>query len=226
MSLTFFEVVHACDPVLIKLGCAVLAGAVLGLEREYDGHAAGLRTTILVCVAPTLAMLACDARLLDDASLSRVTQGLFAGVGFIGGGVILKHGETVRGVTTASILWIATMLGFAFGLGHYMLGFIGLGASFFVIYMLYPFTRLFHTRRHTTFEVTVDAGALTAARAVEILRGLNINASVGAFEFNTAAGTHTYRFPVAYRTSEAHELPARVDGAFAGIPGILHIRWN
>ena len=219
-----------CEPenlILLKLGCAFLAGLALGLEREYNGHAAGLRTTLLVCLAPALAVLMTDA-VADATARGRVIQGLFAGVGFIGGGVILKQGDTdtVRGVTTAAVLWMATTLGVVFGLGLFKLGFTGLGASMFIVYLLAFLTPLFHSRHHATLSVTADGGALTAAQGVLLLSGLHIQATVKSFDFNAASGSETLRFALKYRQRDTLEIPARVKGAFSTLPGVRQLHWN
>ena len=224
--LVFFQ---SLDSIYIKLACAVLAGTVLGLEREYSGHAAGLRTIILVCLMPTLALLACEIVFAHDhEALSRIMQGLFAGVGFIGGGVILKHDktDTVRGVTTAAVLWMATTLGLIFGFGLYQIGFIGLGLSFFVVYVLSPVARLFHTRRHAVLTITTTPGALTAQMGVEILSKLHLKATIVAFDYNAEASLHTLSFAISYRTRDIIDLPAWVRDAFTPIPGIRQLYWS
>ena len=215
------------DPIYLKLGCAVLAGAVLGLEREYNGHAAGLRTTILVCLVPAFAVLACGS-LMESTALARITQGVFAGVGFIGGGVILKQDktDTVRGVTTAAVLWMATTLGFVFGLGLFKLGFTGLGVGVFVVYVLAPVAHLFHTRHRATLTVTASDGALTAKQGAELLAKIGLKVVISSFDFNTATGVHVFRFAITYRHRDTPELPAMVRGAFGSLPGILHINWS
>jgi len=223
-------------PVLLKLGCAALAGLILGLEREYNGHVAGLRTTLLVCLAPALAVIMTDhlwvsmrySELADDSARGRIIQGLFAGVGFIGGGVILKQGDTdtVRGVTTAAVLWIATTLGVVFGLGLYGLGFIGLGITIVIVYLLTFVTPSFHTRHHATLSITADSGALTAATGVHLLSCLHIQATVKSFDFNNTSGSDTFRFTLKYRHRETLEIPARVKGKFSTIPGVRQIHWN
>ena len=103
------------DPVwsdiALRLLLAALAGAAFGMNREAKGHAAGLRTTLLVCLAAALAMLLADVlmtttRRPDHGVISmdvmRLPLGILTGVGFIGGGAILRQGGTVTGVTTAA----------------------------------------------------------------------------------------------------------------------------
>jgi putative Mg2+ transporter-C (MgtC) family protein len=120
--------------ILLRLMLAAVAGGVFGFNREQSGHAAGFRTTILVTLAAAIAMT--QANLLLPAAgktpdsfsvidVARFPLGILTGVGFIGGGTILKRGNLVTGVTTAATLWIATAVGLAFGGGQLLLGGIG-----------------------------------------------------------------------------------------------------
>lgn len=114
--------------LVLRLLLTLLAGFVIGLNREARGHSAGLRTTILVGLAACVAMV--QANMLLDVSgkgpdsfvrmdVMRFPLGVLTGVGFIGGGAILRRGDLVTGVTTAATMWIMTMIGLAFGGGQY-----------------------------------------------------------------------------------------------------------
>ncbi|HEY0593448.1 MAG TPA: MgtC/SapB family protein [Thermoanaerobaculia bacterium] len=110
--------------VLLRLGAAALAGAALGLDREARGKPAGLRTHALVSIGAALVTLvAIELSLgeggVDANAVSRVIQGIVAGVGFLGGGAILKSRDRddVRGLTTAATIWIVAALGVACGAG-------------------------------------------------------------------------------------------------------------
>src|ERR1700742_2216314 len=106
--------------IAIRLVLTMLAGAVIGFNRGARGHAAGLRTTILVTLAASVAMIQTNILLPLDGKTSgsfavmdlmRLPLGILTGVGFIGGGTILKKGDLVTGVTTAATLWLATVIG-------------------------------------------------------------------------------------------------------------------
>ncbi|SFP48275.1 putative Mg2+ transporter-C (MgtC) family protein [Mesorhizobium sp. NFR06] len=125
---------HPTWPDLVgRLLLTLVAGFLIGLNREARGHSAGLRTTILVGLAACVAMV--QANMLLDASgkapdsfvrmdVMRFALGVLTGVGFIGGGAILRRGDLVTGVTTAATMWIMTMIGLAFGGGQFGLGVI------------------------------------------------------------------------------------------------------
>jgi putative Mg2+ transporter-C (MgtC) family protein len=118
--------------VLIKLVLAALAGALVGLEREAHGRPAGMRTNILVSVGACTMTIISEAFCLKyglydgDTTLrldpSRVAAQIVTGIGFLGAGVIIKEGATVRGLTTAASLWAVAGLGMAFGMGYFALG--------------------------------------------------------------------------------------------------------
>jgi putative Mg2+ transporter-C (MgtC) family protein len=115
----------------LRLALTLLAGAVIGFNRGARGHAAGFRTTILVGLAASVAMI--QANILLPVSgktpgsfavmdLMRLPLGILTGVGFIGGGTILKKGDLVTGVTTAATLWLMTVIGLCLGGGQLILG--------------------------------------------------------------------------------------------------------
>ncbi len=108
--------------VTVRLLMAALLGAVLGFEREMKGKAAGVRTHMLVAIGAALFVLVPRMAGADDAALSRVVQGIVAGIGFLGAGTILKGHDAdaghVKGLTTAAGLWMTAAIGVAAGMGR------------------------------------------------------------------------------------------------------------
>ncbi|WP_327440203.1 MgtC/SapB family protein [Pseudomonas donghuensis] len=108
--------------VTARLVMAALLGAILGFERELKGKAAGVRTHMLVALGAALFVLVPRMAGADDAALSRVVQGIVAGIGFLGAGTILKgHDQdvsNVKGLTTAAGLWMTAAIGVAAGMGR------------------------------------------------------------------------------------------------------------
>jgi len=120
--------------ILLHLSLAVLAGGLIGLERTYHGRPAGFRTHALVCTASSLLMQLTmyQWELLARAPLdtlrvdpTRMAQGIMTGIGFLGAGVILKEGLTVRGLTTAASIWITAAIGILIGAGFYFPAAVG-----------------------------------------------------------------------------------------------------
>jgi putative Mg2+ transporter-C (MgtC) family protein len=106
--------------ILLRLFIAIVLGGLLGLQREWEGKTAGLRTHILVALGTALFVLVPHMSGMGDASVSRIIQGIITGIGFLGGGAILKLSEEhqVKGLTTAATIWVAAGIGIAVGLGR------------------------------------------------------------------------------------------------------------
>jgi len=117
--------------IVLRIVLTMLAGVVIGFNREERGRAAGFRTTILVGLAASVAMIQTNILLPVSGKtpssfavldLMRLPLGILTGVGFIGGGAILKKGRLVTGVTTAATLWVTTVVGLCIGGGQIVLG--------------------------------------------------------------------------------------------------------
>jgi len=113
--------------VLHMLG-ALATGLVIGYERSYHGRAAGLRTYSLVCMASTALTVVNGYPIMWYAGLSdtpgvadptRAIQGIMTGIGFLGAGVIMREGFSIRGLSTAASIWVTAALGILFGIGFY-----------------------------------------------------------------------------------------------------------
>ena len=106
--------------LVLRLGLAVLLGALIGYERERRESAAGLRTHMLVALGTALFVLVPQQAGMSDDELSRVLQGLVAGVGFLGAGAVIKQTQSgeVHGLTTAAGIWSTAAIGVAVGLGR------------------------------------------------------------------------------------------------------------
>src|SRR5579872_3545472 len=113
----------------INLSCALVAGALVGAERSYNGRSAGFRTNAVVALAAAGAMtIALQPQFAGGAAALGVTfidpipqtaQGVMTGVGFLGAGVIFKEGVSVQGLTTAASIWAVASVGLLFGVGMY-----------------------------------------------------------------------------------------------------------
>ncbi len=106
--------------ITLRMLLAAILGGILGLEREQQRKAAGLRTHMLVALGAALFVLIPQQSGVSDADLTRVLQGLVAGVGFLGAGCIIKGQaeEEVKGLTTAANIWLTAAIGMAAGIGR------------------------------------------------------------------------------------------------------------
>ena len=124
--------------IVVRLGAALGAGGLIGLERSYHGRPAGFRTHTLVCLSSALLMLVTvyesqwfvphgDSRVVIDPT--RMAQGIMTGIGFLGAGVIMREGLSVRGLTTAASIWATAAIGILFGIGFYVPALLAVAAT-------------------------------------------------------------------------------------------------
>lgn len=116
--------------IILRVGVATFAGAVIGFERELRHKAAGLRTHMLVALGAATIMIV--ALQMDD-NASRVVQGVITGIGFIGAGAILHSQGRTEGVTTAASIWACTMMGMAAGSGYFKVTVVTLAFALFIL---------------------------------------------------------------------------------------------
>jgi putative Mg2+ transporter-C (MgtC) family protein len=124
--------------IVVRLLVAVMLGGILGFQRAHVGKAAGMRTHMLVTLGAAIVVLVPQLAGMSSADLSRVIQGTITGIGFIGGGVILKMTEQhqIMGVTTAASIWLAATLGIAAGAGRLGLAVVGTILAFIILTVL------------------------------------------------------------------------------------------
>src|SRR5271156_4353417 len=115
--------------IALRLFLTVVAGAVIGINRSEHGRPAGLRTTLLVCLAASIAMIQTNLLLAMSGKpsssfvtldLMRLPLGILSGMGFIGAGTILRRDNFIQGITTAATLWFVTIIGLCFGGGQFV----------------------------------------------------------------------------------------------------------
>lgn len=129
-----------------RFGIAVLIGGFIGFERELHGRWAGLRTHILVTLgAAIFAVAGLQIANGSTAEVTRVVQGIAAGIGFLGAGTILKLSSEVevKGLTTAASIWLCAALGTAVGLRMYEIAVAGSAVSLVVLFLLRPLDKWF-----------------------------------------------------------------------------------
>lgn len=122
----------------VRLVMAALLGGILGYERERVGKAAGLRTHMLVSVGAALFVLVPQQAGMSQESISRIIQGLTAGIGFLGAGAIIKSNSeaSIHGLTTAAGIWLTAAVGIAAGLGRLAAASVGTLLAFVILDVL------------------------------------------------------------------------------------------
>jgi len=154
---------------ITKLIVSLVAGSVIGAEREYNNKNAGFRTVILVCVGATLFTIL--SGLLTGGKDFHVAGNVVVGIGFLGAGTIFKEGSTVKGITTAATIWVSAAIGMAIGIGEFTIAF---AVVFIVMLVLLGFIWLQsfidQFNREKVYKITVPCLKLTLDEINEFLK--------------------------------------------------------
>ena len=149
---TYINLAPGIGEISARLGCAMLVGLIIGIEREYTHRPAGMRTHILVALGACAVSIVGEMIFLQYQAYgatpdpARLSAQVITGVGFLGAGTIMKEGPTVKGLTTAASLWAVACLGLASGFGYYSLAVLGMA---FIMITLTLFEVLQRTLIHT-----------------------------------------------------------------------------
>jgi putative Mg2+ transporter-C (MgtC) family protein len=140
--------INQLTTILVRLTLAAILGGILGFERETQGKAAGVRTHMLVALGSALFVFVPQQMGVQNAEMTRVLQGLVAGIGFLGAGTILKgHGESqIQGLTTAASIWLTAAIGMAVGLGRESTAVISTALAFVILTLMPKFVGLFEPK--------------------------------------------------------------------------------
>jgi putative Mg2+ transporter-C (MgtC) family protein len=222
--------------VLLRIAGAFTGGFIIGWERETHGRAAGLRTTILACVAAALAMILSQVLFVQSGAMpgvgswrpdpARLGAGILTGIGFLGGGAILRHGEFIRGVTTAASLWFATVVGLAFGAGEFVLGSVALGVGITTLHGLLPLERRIKVDAYATLKVTARAGVLTFDDLKKRLESSGATIVALKLGFNQEKGYTTFECSLKVHKQDLFDQAQRTISALSSIPGVIKATWN
>lgn len=213
--------------VLPILG-AVIAGGVIGFEREWRGRAAGLRTHILVSLASALLMLAAMSqadwafRALPDENIvtdpTRMAHGVLTGIGFLCAGVIFRTGFSIHGLTTAASLWITSAIGILFGAGLYALGAAATVVTALILIGLKLISGRLPARTVVDAEVCWERREVSPEPAIEAaLKAIDADARHDRFELLDG---HTIRRTWRLKTAEESQLK-RLAEQLCAIPGVV-----
>jgi putative Mg2+ transporter-C (MgtC) family protein len=214
---------------LLPIAGSIVAGGVIGLEREWRGRAAGFRTHILVSLASALLMLAAMSqadwafRALPDENIvtdpTRMAHGVLTGIGFLCAGVIFRTGFSIHGLTTAASLWITSAIGLLFGAGLYGLGAVATAVTAAILIGLRLISRNLPAQTLIDVEVAWARDDGEAGEAVEAaLREVDPSPRHDRFEL-TDEGRLLRR---AWRLKAATEPELkRLGDALRRIPGVV-----
>lgn len=132
---------------------AAVLGAALGLERQWQGKSAGLRTLMLVSIGSALfTIVSYQMAIIDmkhNSDVTRIASNIVTGIGFLGAGIIFRGHASVHGLTTAATVWTAAAIGMASGIGNYMLAIQTTIVSLVILMVLHWFDMWFKRANET-----------------------------------------------------------------------------
>ena len=130
----------------LRLLLAAGLGAAIGLEREYRKKPAGLRTNILIALGAALFTIMSIQLAQIGGTPDRIAAQIVTGMGFLGGGAILRSGTGIKGMTTAATIWVNAAIGMAAGSGQYALATMATAITLVVLAVLAPIEAFFERR--------------------------------------------------------------------------------
>jgi len=209
----------------LRLLLTLMAGALIGLNRGVRGHAAGLRTTILVGLAASVAMIQANILLpvggktassFGVMDLMRMPLGILTGVGFIGAGTILRRGDMITGVTTAATLWVTTVIGLCFGGGQLELGCCATGLTVFTLWALVVLDVRIPRDHRAMLCLEVDPGSLSTTRLSELIAPFGCRAALRKQSVCEDSRQIRLCFEISWRQAEVASPPHQLIQALNG----------
>jgi putative Mg2+ transporter-C (MgtC) family protein len=203
---------HEISTTLLRLCAAILAGGIIGLERSFNGRAAGFRTHSLVCVSSSLLMLLTvfQWKLLEGVPIetirvdpTRMAQGIMTGIGFLGAGVIMKERYTIRGLTTAASIWITASIGIIIGMGFFSAAAIATGLALGMLWLFRYFEALLPTLVFGRLAIRIlSKTELTEEEILEVTKTYNVFPSSIAYHLENEGKYVRYEMIVKTRNKE------------------------
>jgi putative Mg2+ transporter-C (MgtC) family protein len=221
--------------IALRLLLTVVAGALLGLNRSEHGHAAGLRTTLLVCLAASVSMLQVNLLLPVSGKtvqsfavldLMRLPLGILSGMGFIGAGVIVRKGNLVRGLTTAARLWFATALGLCFGGGQLILGTSVLIIGLVVLDGLKWVEKRRKQDHNATLTLAVNENGPTEDFVAQLLKEAGYEIGPWAISYLKPVSQRELRAEVRWRAYPEDVRPPIFLQKIINQDGVIKVEWN
>lgn len=221
--------------VALRLVLSIMAGAVIGIDRGGHGEPAGLRTNILVCLAASVAMIQVNllmgtaGRPSDSfvmVDLMRLPLGILTGMGFIGGGAILRRDGLVVGVTTAATLWFVTVIGLCFGGGQIGLGIAAFLLGMFVLSGFRWFESHMRQERYATVILTTERDSPPPGEIQASIAKAGYAVTVSSAIYTKGTGQRTLEYRLQWRGRlRSTELPSFLEH-LSRHPQVLTVRWK
>jgi putative Mg2+ transporter-C (MgtC) family protein len=219
--------------MMLRLAAGAVAGAILGFDRSENDRPAGLRTTMLVCLAGTGSMVLANILLPTSGKwadgfgamdVMRLPLGILTGVGFIGAGAILHKSNYVVGVTTAATLWFATVTGLAIGGGALTLGAALVTLGMCILSLLKFVEKRMHRFRTAELLLEFEGDGPAPEEFVEKLEDAKLH--VLRLVFAASATKRKYRCEVKWSDRSDSVLPPPVIQNLAAAPEVKDLTWT
>jgi putative Mg2+ transporter-C (MgtC) family protein len=216
--------------IISHLVVATIAGALIGYERSYQGRPAGFRTHTLVCLASALLMLLAlyQGRWFNASAEivrvdpTRMAQGIMTGIGFLGAGVIVKEGASVRGLTTAASIWITAAIGVMAGVGFYFPVIIATALTLGTLSMFRWIEARMPTLSYMQHTIRFPLhSAVPEQEYRDFVAGHGLNTSEFSYRVSAEAGYTEYHLVLSTRDPGAER---RLAAALAKNPNVLEFR--
>jgi putative Mg2+ transporter-C (MgtC) family protein len=187
--------------IALRLALSVVAGGLIGLDRGEHGRPAGLRTTLLVCLAAAVAMIQTNLLLV---TIGKTADSFLTGMGFIGGGAILRRESLVLGVTTAATLWFVTVIGLCFGGGQISLGITAFVLGMMVLSGLRWFDYRMKQEQHGTLTLTTERDQPSEEEIQATVRKAGYKISLSAVAYGGETEQRQLEFNLQWRGVPQH----------------------
>lgn len=221
--------------IALRLILTVLAGGLLGIERSRTGHFAGLRTTLLVTLAASVAMIQMNLLIPTNGKppdsyavmdLMRLPLGILTGVGFIGAGAIIRKNDMVVGVTTAATMWFATVVGLCLGGGQKILGIVATVLGFLVLWGLRRFENRIEHYQIAVLSLTIAEDRMSAEHLRRKLEQAKFH--VKSLSMAHLVSEHHKRFDcdVRWPSYDGEAAVPQLLEELEQLPGVIEITWK
>jgi putative Mg2+ transporter-C (MgtC) family protein len=221
--------------IALRLGLALAAGMLVGLNRGEHGRPAGLRTTMMVCLAAAIAMLLANLLLntvgkqpnsFVNIDPMRLPLGILTGMGFIGAGAVLRRRDMVIGITTAATLWFVTVVGLCFGSGQFLLGTAATILALIVLEGLWYVDRLLRQDRHATLVMILNPEGPTPDDISLMLKAAGFWIASCAVAYSQKSQRRRLACEVRWRGRLMDFRPPDFLQTLIQRPGVLKLQWK
>jgi putative Mg2+ transporter-C (MgtC) family protein len=218
----------------LDMSIALLLGVAIGLERQWRQHTAGLRTNALVSLGAAL-FVGLSTLLDRDPDPTRIAAQVVSGLGFLGGGVILREGINVKGLNTAATLWCSVAVGSLAGLGFPLEAAAGTAAVLFIHLGLRPVVRWIESKKRTAvdvetyYQLRVECEAAHDANVRHILLrhvGAHANLSLQGMSTEDAEPGRTVVVANIYATQRSDRAMEEIVARVSIEPRVSAVKWQ